>query len=62
LGGCTTSAGEGMLDKTKIAWINDALGEVERANQRGSFAHEVLKVSKVLKLGQTLDWLLSADR
>jgi hypothetical protein len=41
--------GKIMLDKTKIARIDDALGEVERANQRASFAREVLKVSKVLK-------------
>ena len=54
------------LDKVKIARISEVLGEVERANQRGSFAREVLKVSKVLKLklGQTLacpteDWLLT---
>jgi hypothetical protein len=46
--------GKIMLDKAKIARISDALGEVERANQRGSFAREMLKVSKVLKFGQTL--------
>jgi len=54
--------GKIMLDKAKIARISDALGEVERANKRGSFAREVLKVSKS---GQTLacptaeDWLLT---
>jgi hypothetical protein len=48
--------GKIMLDKTRIARTSDALGEVERANQRGSFAREVLKVSKVLKLGQTFAW------
>jgi hypothetical protein len=41
--------GKIMLDKTKVAQTSDALGEVERANQRGSFAREVLKVSKALK-------------
>jgi hypothetical protein len=58
--------GKIMLDKTKIARTSDALGEVERANQRGSFAREVLKVSKVLKLRQTLSRAptedLAADR
>ena len=48
--------GKIMLDKTKIAQTSDALGEVERANERGSFAREVLKVSKNTnqRLGQTL--------
>ena len=39
--------GKIMLDKMKIARISNALGEVERADQRGSFTREVLKVSKV---------------
>lgn len=38
--------GKIMLDKTKMAWTSDALGEVERANKRGSFTREVLKVRK----------------
>ena len=46
--------GKIMLDKATIARISNALGEVEHANQRGTFAREMLKVSKVLKLGQTL--------
>ncbi|KAF8490953.1 hypothetical protein F5888DRAFT_1081978 [Russula emetica] len=41
--------GKILLDKTKIARTSDALGEVERANQRGNFAREVLKVSKSVK-------------
>ena len=47
------------LDRAKIARTSDILGEVERAHQRGIFTREVLKVSKVLKLGQILteDWL-----
>ena len=58
--------GKTMLNKTEIAQTSNALVEVERANQRGSFAGEVLKVSKVLKLGQALacftkDWLLTGN-
>jgi hypothetical protein len=46
--------GKIMFDKAKMARTSDALGEVERANKRGSFAREVLKVSKSVKrLGQT---------
>jgi hypothetical protein len=41
--------GKILLDKTKMARISDALREVERANQRGSFAREVIKVSKVFE-------------
>jgi len=37
--------GKIVLNKTKIAQISITLGEVERANQRGSFASEVLKES-----------------
>jgi hypothetical protein len=44
--------GKIMLDKAKIARTSDALGEVERANNRGSFAGEVLKVSKIVGLGK----------
>ena len=40
--------GKIVLDRAKIARIGDALREVERAHQRGSFAREVIKVSKVL--------------
>jgi hypothetical protein len=40
--------GKIALDKTRIARTGDALREVERAHQRGSFAREVIKVSKVL--------------
>ena len=58
--------GKTMLNKAEIAQTSNALIEVERANQRGSFAGEVLKVSKVLKFGQALacftkDWLLTGN-
>lgn len=45
--------GKIALDKAKIARTGDALREVERAHQRGSFTREVIKVSKVVtvKLG-----------
>ena len=38
--------GKTKMDKAKLAQTSDALGEVERANWRGSTAREVLKVSK----------------
>jgi hypothetical protein len=44
--------GKATLDKEKMAQTSDALREVERANVRGSFAREVLKVSNALKPGQ----------
>lgn len=50
--------GKIMLDKAKIARISDALGEVERANQRGSFAREMLKESA---LGDTVRRLGELD-
>jgi hypothetical protein len=52
--------GKITLDKTKIAQTSDALGEVEHANKRGSFAREVLMVSKVLLSRAPIeDWLLT---
>jgi len=37
--------GKTTMDKARIAQTSDALGEVERANQRGGLARDVLKVS-----------------
>ncbi len=58
--------GKTTLDKEKMAQTSDALREVERANGRGSFAREVLKVSNALKPGQVFacpsrDWLLTGN-
>jgi len=50
--------GKTKFDKMKIARTSDALGEVERANERGSFAREALKVSKALTLGQMFACLI----
>jgi len=36
--------GKTTMDEARMAQTSDVLGEVERANQRGSFAVEVLKV------------------
>jgi hypothetical protein len=41
--------GKIILDKAKIARTSNALDEVERADQRGIFAREVLKVSNLGK-------------
>lgn len=38
--------GKILLNKAMIEQTSNILGEVERANQRGRFAREVLKVSK----------------
>lgn len=37
--------GKTTMDGARIAQTSDALGEVERANQRGDLARDVLKVS-----------------
>lgn len=37
--------GKTTMDEARIAQTSDALGEVERANQRGGLARDVLKVS-----------------
>ena len=41
--------GKTTMDETRMAQINDALGEVERANQRGGLARDVLKVSDLVR-------------
>jgi hypothetical protein len=41
------------LDKTKMVRLIDAPGEVDRANEGGSIAREVLNVSEAQILGQT---------
>jgi hypothetical protein len=38
--------GKMTMNEAKMAETNDALGEVERADKRGSIASEVLKVSR----------------
>lgn len=38
--------GKMTMNEAKMAQTNDALGEVERADKRGSIASEVLKVSR----------------
>jgi len=37
--------GKTTMDEARMAQTSDALGEVERANQRGGLARDVLKVS-----------------
>ena len=36
------------MDEARMAQTSDALGEVERANQRGGLARDVLKVSALV--------------
>ena len=45
--------GKSTLDRTRMVRINDAPGEVNRANKRRSVAREVVNVSEVQILGQT---------
>jgi hypothetical protein len=44
--------GKTTMDKAKMVQISDTMGEVERANQRGSISREELKVSLALTIGR----------
>ena len=40
--------GKTTMDEARMAQTSDALGEVERANQRGGLARDVLRVSALV--------------
>ena len=48
--------GKTTMDGQKMEQISDALGEVERASQRGSITREVLKVSMAGRARELADW------